>query len=176
MLAQGPDVAAIPGTRRIKYLDENLGAASVTLSESDMTELGELQHQASGWGGRWGGWGTGARGQGIRRTAIKPSQLHILTLLLLADVRGGYTYLCDLLSSCVWVVLARGGRPCVGVLAAGGWGALPRGDDGHHLPLRQDAVRCTEAFARQQQQQACQAGRRAVDVAGCKEQVISVAC
>ena len=39
MLAQGDDVAAIPGTRRIKYLDENLGAAKVALTAQDMQEL-----------------------------------------------------------------------------------------------------------------------------------------
>lgn len=47
VLAQGEDVSAIPGTRRIKYLDENLGAARVALSAEDMQELeGVLaQHQ-----------------------------------------------------------------------------------------------------------------------------------
>lgn len=32
-------MSAIPGTRRIKYLDENLGAARVELSAEDMQEL-----------------------------------------------------------------------------------------------------------------------------------------
>ena len=39
MLAQGDDVAAIPGTKRIKYLDENLGAASVQLGPEDLKEI-----------------------------------------------------------------------------------------------------------------------------------------
>jgi aryl-alcohol dehydrogenase-like predicted oxidoreductase len=39
VLAQGPDVVPIPGTKRIKYLEENLGAAQVKLSEEDLREL-----------------------------------------------------------------------------------------------------------------------------------------
>ena len=39
VLAQGDDVAAIPGTKRIKYLDENLGAASVQLGPEDLKEI-----------------------------------------------------------------------------------------------------------------------------------------
>ena len=36
LLAQGPDVVAIPGTRYVKRLDENLGALRVTLSPEDV--------------------------------------------------------------------------------------------------------------------------------------------
>ncbi|GAB4820420.1 hypothetical protein N2152v2_007466 [Parachlorella kessleri] len=39
VLAQGDDVAAIPGTKRIKYLDENLGAARVQLGPEDLKEI-----------------------------------------------------------------------------------------------------------------------------------------
>ncbi|PRW59829.1 aldo keto reductase [Chlorella sorokiniana] len=39
VLAQGPDVVPIPGTRRIKYLKENLGAAAIQLTPEDLQEL-----------------------------------------------------------------------------------------------------------------------------------------
>jgi aryl-alcohol dehydrogenase-like predicted oxidoreductase len=39
VLAQRPFIVPIPGTKRRKYLDENLGAASVTLSPADLTRM-----------------------------------------------------------------------------------------------------------------------------------------
>jgi aryl-alcohol dehydrogenase-like predicted oxidoreductase len=39
VLAQGEDVAPIPGTKRVKYLEENVGAAGVTLDEGDLADL-----------------------------------------------------------------------------------------------------------------------------------------
>jgi len=39
VLAQGDDVAPIPGTKRVAYLEENVGAAAVTLSEQDLAAL-----------------------------------------------------------------------------------------------------------------------------------------
>ncbi len=39
VLAQGDMVVPIPGTKRIPYLEENVGAAGVTLSEDDLAEL-----------------------------------------------------------------------------------------------------------------------------------------
>lgn len=50
VLAQGPDVVPIPGTRRVKYLEENLGAARVQLSQEDLRELEEAfpHHQVVG--------------------------------------------------------------------------------------------------------------------------------
>ena len=39
LLAQGPDVVPIPGTKRIAYLEENLGAVDVELSADDLTRL-----------------------------------------------------------------------------------------------------------------------------------------
>ncbi|KAL4426698.1 hypothetical protein ABPG77_004754 [Micractinium sp. CCAP 211/92] len=46
VLARGPDVVPIPGTRRVKYLEENLGAAGVQLSQEDLKELDEaFPHQ-----------------------------------------------------------------------------------------------------------------------------------
>ena len=39
LLAQGPDVVAIPGTRYVKRLDENLGALRVALSPEDVERI-----------------------------------------------------------------------------------------------------------------------------------------
>jgi aryl-alcohol dehydrogenase-like predicted oxidoreductase len=39
VLAQGPDVAPIPGTKRVRYLEENLGAAEVELSAEDLAAI-----------------------------------------------------------------------------------------------------------------------------------------
>ncbi|KAH3765743.1 aldo/keto reductase [Pelomyxa schiedti] len=38
-LAQGKDVIPIPGTKRVKYLKENVAATSISLSKSDLTEV-----------------------------------------------------------------------------------------------------------------------------------------
>ncbi len=42
VLAQGEDIVPIPGTKRVKYLEDNLGAASVTLTADELTELDRL--------------------------------------------------------------------------------------------------------------------------------------
>ena len=39
VLAQGDDVAPIPGTKRVRYLEENVGAARVALSGDDLAAL-----------------------------------------------------------------------------------------------------------------------------------------
>jgi aryl-alcohol dehydrogenase-like predicted oxidoreductase len=39
LLAQGPDVIPIPGTKRIERLEENLGAMRVRLSEADVDRI-----------------------------------------------------------------------------------------------------------------------------------------
>jgi aryl-alcohol dehydrogenase-like predicted oxidoreductase len=39
LLAQGPDVIPIPGTKRIKYLEENLAALKVELSTEEEKEI-----------------------------------------------------------------------------------------------------------------------------------------
>jgi aryl-alcohol dehydrogenase-like predicted oxidoreductase len=41
VLAQGEDVVPIPGTRRVRYLEQNVGAASVTLDAADLAALAE---------------------------------------------------------------------------------------------------------------------------------------
>jgi aryl-alcohol dehydrogenase-like predicted oxidoreductase len=42
VLAQGDDVVPIPGTKRRSYLEENVGAAGVQLSDADLARLGEI--------------------------------------------------------------------------------------------------------------------------------------
>jgi len=42
VLAQGDDIVPIPGTRRLKYLEENLAATEITLSPSEVAELSAL--------------------------------------------------------------------------------------------------------------------------------------
>jgi len=39
VLAQGGEIVAIPGTKRRRYLDENLGATAITLSNEDRAEI-----------------------------------------------------------------------------------------------------------------------------------------
>ena len=41
MLAQGEDIVPIPGTRHIRYLEDNLGAVDVQLSDEDLKRLDE---------------------------------------------------------------------------------------------------------------------------------------
>jgi aryl-alcohol dehydrogenase-like predicted oxidoreductase len=48
VLAQGPDVVPIPGTKRRKYLDENLEAATLKLTPEDMRQLDSLSSLVSG--------------------------------------------------------------------------------------------------------------------------------
>jgi len=43
LLAQGPDVVPIPGTKRRRYLAENLGALAVTLTPDQLGRLGRLR-------------------------------------------------------------------------------------------------------------------------------------
>jgi aryl-alcohol dehydrogenase-like predicted oxidoreductase len=39
ILTQGEDIVPIPGTKRIKYLDENLGALGVRLTSDDLAQI-----------------------------------------------------------------------------------------------------------------------------------------
>jgi len=48
LLAQGGDVVPIPGTKRIKYLEENAGAAGLTLTPAEAARLGELAAATAG--------------------------------------------------------------------------------------------------------------------------------
>jgi aryl-alcohol dehydrogenase-like predicted oxidoreductase len=41
VLAQGKDIVPIPGTKRRKYLEENVGAVNVRLTEEDLRRIEE---------------------------------------------------------------------------------------------------------------------------------------
>jgi len=41
VLQQGPDIVPIPGTKRVSYLEENLAAADVTLSDDEARQIAE---------------------------------------------------------------------------------------------------------------------------------------
>jgi aryl-alcohol dehydrogenase-like predicted oxidoreductase len=53
VLAQGGDVVPIPGTKRQKYLDENLGALQVSLSPSDLKRIDAILPAGSTAGDRY---------------------------------------------------------------------------------------------------------------------------
>ncbi|CAA7257346.1 unnamed protein product [Cyclocybe aegerita] len=46
LLAQGPDVIPIPGTRKIKYLKENLDAVKINLSPEEVAEVRKIADEA----------------------------------------------------------------------------------------------------------------------------------
>jgi len=39
VLAQGDDILPIPGTKRVKYLEENVGAVNIKLTSEDMKKI-----------------------------------------------------------------------------------------------------------------------------------------
>ena len=53
VLAQGPDIVPIPGTKQINYVDENLGAANVALSSADLREIDAVLPPGSAAGDRY---------------------------------------------------------------------------------------------------------------------------
>jgi aryl-alcohol dehydrogenase-like predicted oxidoreductase len=53
LLAQRPTIVPIPGTRRLSRLDENLGAADVTLAADDLAELDEAYQEIKIVGDRY---------------------------------------------------------------------------------------------------------------------------
>jgi len=53
VLAQGRDVAPIPGTKRRKYLEENLGALEVRLSADDLRHIDEVAPAGAAAGPRY---------------------------------------------------------------------------------------------------------------------------
>src|SRR5688500_520131 len=53
VLAQGEDVVAIPGTKRIKYLEENAGAVDVRLTEQDLAEIDQVLPRGATAGDRY---------------------------------------------------------------------------------------------------------------------------
>jgi aryl-alcohol dehydrogenase-like predicted oxidoreductase len=53
VLAQGPDIVPIPGTKRRTYLDQNLGALDVTLTPADLKTLDGIAPRGSAIGARY---------------------------------------------------------------------------------------------------------------------------
>ncbi|CAF9914602.1 hypothetical protein IMSHALPRED_001957 [Imshaugia aleurites] len=53
LLAQGPDVIPIPGTKKIKYLEENLAALDVNLTSSEIAEIRKAVENAEVHGYRY---------------------------------------------------------------------------------------------------------------------------
>ena len=54
VLAQGEDVVPIPGTKRVRYLEENVGAAAVTLDAEDLAALAQAVPRDAVVGARYG--------------------------------------------------------------------------------------------------------------------------
>lgn len=54
VLAQGPDVVPIPGTKRQRYLEENVGAAAVELTDDDLVALEKAVPRDAVAGDRYG--------------------------------------------------------------------------------------------------------------------------
>ncbi|KAL0073651.1 aldo/keto reductase [Phycomyces blakesleeanus] len=53
ILAQGPEFIVIPGTRRVKYLEENVKAADIVLSKEEVAEMRRLIDKADTAGPRY---------------------------------------------------------------------------------------------------------------------------
>lgn len=53
LLQKGIDIVPIPGTKRRKYLEENVGAASITLSDPEMRDLDDLTSHTRTAGDRY---------------------------------------------------------------------------------------------------------------------------
>jgi len=56
VLAQGDDIVPIPGTKRRKYLQENVGALDVTLSNKDLARIDEVAPHEAVAGARYPDW------------------------------------------------------------------------------------------------------------------------
>ena len=55
VLAQGEDVVPIPGTKRVKYLEDNLGATDVVLTADELAEIDRLLPPDAAHGERYSG-------------------------------------------------------------------------------------------------------------------------
>jgi len=53
VLAQGKDIVPIPGTKRRKYLEENVGALDVKLTAEDLKRIDEVAPKGAASGGRY---------------------------------------------------------------------------------------------------------------------------
>jgi aryl-alcohol dehydrogenase-like predicted oxidoreductase len=55
VLAQGDDIVPIPGTKHRKYLEENIAAGAIAISEAEMVEIAEALPKGAASGGRYPG-------------------------------------------------------------------------------------------------------------------------
>jgi len=53
VLAQGDDIVPIPGTKRRKYLEENIAAGSVVITTSEMAEIIKALPKGAAAGARY---------------------------------------------------------------------------------------------------------------------------
>jgi aryl-alcohol dehydrogenase-like predicted oxidoreductase len=53
VLAQGDDIVPIPGTKRRKYLEENVAALKVGLTADDLARLDEIMPRNAASGARY---------------------------------------------------------------------------------------------------------------------------
>ena len=53
VLAQGQDIVPIPGTKRIPYLEENVGALRVQLTDADLQQIEEVAPRTAIAGNRY---------------------------------------------------------------------------------------------------------------------------
>ncbi len=53
VLSQGPDIVPIPGTKRTKYLQENVGAVDIMLTPEDLKRLDEIVPKGAATGERY---------------------------------------------------------------------------------------------------------------------------
>jgi len=58
LLAQGDDIVPIPGTKRLRYLDENLGAVDVVLTAADLVAIDAAAPQGGSAGARYADMGS----------------------------------------------------------------------------------------------------------------------
>jgi aryl-alcohol dehydrogenase-like predicted oxidoreductase len=53
VMAQGDDIVPIPGTKRRKYLEENVAAAGITLTKKELRQIDEVAPQGAASGSRY---------------------------------------------------------------------------------------------------------------------------
>lgn len=53
LLAQGDDIIPIPGTKRIEYLEENIGAVEVQLTDKDLARIDDIAPKGVAIGERY---------------------------------------------------------------------------------------------------------------------------
>ena len=53
MLSQGEDIVPIPGTKHLKYLESNLGALEVQLTEEELKQIDALMPKGASSGARY---------------------------------------------------------------------------------------------------------------------------